>query len=257
MNKDKPLAYWATVDLYRTYLFEDGPFLETVADLGGKVDGPTLSRIARAYSVSRTIPASPNGKDNLELFAREIVRLACSWPSSFQARASACRELAKDLSEKFDRKTPKPDKIAKAAVAPHSAVTKLIWFLRPDRWTVYDSFAASAVLKHGGNAEERQQRFYETIEEPLARLAEAVRPTLSAFNHKLHAERLLDKFLVLKGSDDRRRDSVMMQNAHFIRLLPREIASRLGEASGKIGALVTDGSFPAERGKRSHVWKAA
>jgi hypothetical protein len=263
MNPGQSYAYWATVDLYRTFLFEDGPLLETIIDAGGRLDGLTLSRIAQSYSVARTIPAAPDDDPtfNVDIFAREVIALSDAWPKDTIERAAACRKTADKLVSLF-RRTAKAAREGETPVtprktgSPHSAVTKLIWFLKPDGWTVYDRYAADAVLagpdKNGG---ERQQRFYDAIAEPLATYAEPLRGPLAELNPRLHAERLIDKYLVLKGFSEASYTGAQVKNRHFLRLAPESLAKSIERTARVVQPLLPDDAFPKQR--RTRKKKAA
>jgi len=244
MSVEQRISYWATIQLYRTYLFEDGPFLEMIRDAGGNMDSHTLSRIAYSYAVSRTIPAPPKNVDksyNLELFARAVLNLQKNWPSSTQDRAQACRTTTCVLAKNFSRRSD-----ARISGAPHSAVTKLIWFLEPTGWTVYDRLAANAVPKHGEDTEQRQERFYNIIKEPLAEWSDKIRQPLSQLDPKLHAERLIDKYLLITGLGTDGRNRANIPNVHFLRLLPNEFRKRLVDVSTEVALLLPNNAFPKE-----------
>lgn len=251
MSKQERTAYLAAVELYRTFLFEDGPVLETMAEAGGTMDHVTLSRIAQLYSVARTIPTPSDigGPDvNREQFAKAMAALACQWPADFQSRAKACRDVAVQLENGFDRRL-RQDDFARKSSGPHSAVTKFIWFLKPEGWTVYDRLAADAVLRSGGNTQERQARFYLTIDKPLSHWAGKLRPILEKFDKRLHAERLLDKFLLMQGAM-LQREVMRQQNGHFLRVLPDDLAARVRQMASDVAEILPDDAFPLEE-KRS------
>lgn len=252
MNTEHRTSYWATVDFYRSFLFEDGPLLETIADNEGVLTPKTLSRIAVLYSVSRTIPSPPEGFErnhNIKLFARRVIELADHWPEDLLSRAEACRKAANDLAEQFELKDRTPGAPIRVRGAPHSAVTKMIWFLKPTGWTVYDRYAGDAVLLSGGNTEDRQRRFYSTIAQPLAHWSHELRGPVAALHPKLHAERLIDKYLVLSGLDVAKRRDAVTANEHFVRLLPDALRETLLTTAGQVAAILPE-QFEREARKR-------
>jgi hypothetical protein len=240
-------AYVALIELYRTFLFDDGPLLETIKDQGGSMSSTTLARIAQSYSVSRTIPAGPedNSGQNLELFAEVVTQLSRSWPGDFQQRAKACREAAVKLSREFVREDRTR---SRAFSGPHSAVTKLIWFLRPHGWTVYDKLAADAVLRSGGSTEERQARFYLVVQEPLRDAAQRSQGTLGHLDARLHPERLFDKLLLCTSlSKTPEKFGILEQkNRHFLRLLPPSLARRVHDVALEAGEQMRTLRMPKE-----------
>ena len=253
MNVEKSFAYWATIQLYRAYLFTDGPVMETIRDAGNTMNISALSKIADSYSVARTIPAAPKNENgqggdyNYILFLKALLNLRAKWPSGTLNRACACRETANELAKNFKRK-PQDEGQNKNYGAPHSAVTKLIWFLEPKGWTIYDQIVANAVLKGGGNTEDRQRRFYETIDQPFAKYSKMIRPVLSTFNSKLHAERLVDMYLQFTGYKDDARDKAMKRNRYFLKLLPKEIGKQLKTNGAEIAQILPNDAF----GKEAH-----
>lgn len=243
-----PIGFWVTIELYRTYLSEDGPLIEAVKANRGMTDIDTLAQITRSYAVSRTIPEPP-GEDkrrNLQVFVAAINDLAKQWPDPTLERAKICREIAAkfkvDFAWKPDRLTPQH--------APHSAVTKLIWFLRPRLWTVFDQVAANAVLRAGGSTCEHQQRFYDVIAEPLVDWANILRPTIECLDTNLHAERLIDKFLLFKGWTSEERGRAQTRNRYFLNLLPEEFGKRLEAVAHSVAGMLPDDAFPKEDGLR-------
>lgn len=260
---DHPHAYWATIDLYRTFLFEDGPLLEAIVDAGGTLDGAMVTRIARSYSVARTIPAAleDDKGHNFRLLAKKITALANDWPDGTIERAEACRKTAEELALQFTirpRDARPPSKLHKMG-APHSAVTKLIWFLKPEGWTVYDRYAANAVVAGTGTSGDRQKRFYEAIAEPLAYYAERLREPLAKLHPRLHAERLIDKYLVLKGLKPDEYKRACESNCHFLRSLPPHISQDIKRSANAILPLLPNDAIskkPRTRRKKSRELEA-
>lgn len=240
------ISYWAMIELYRTYLFEDGPFLETIRDAGGQLDAKTLSRIAHSYSVSRTIPSSPKSDGyNLQILWNEIKDLQKRWPTTLDRRAEECRISAIRVSASFQRQEKSEGK-GRSPGAPHSAITKLIWFVEPNGWTVFDALASNAVLKSGGTAGERQQRFYRVIAEPFAHWTDNLRKNTGRFEPRLYAERLIDKYLLLTGLKPQGFSEVRTRNCHFLRLLPQPIQERLTQCALAVANDLPNGAFPKE-----------
>jgi hypothetical protein len=92
----------------------------------GRLSASSAKRIADEYRVTRTLPANTYG-----LIANEINKLALSFESSnLTVRAGLCLKTAKKLHHKN---------------IPKSATSKLVWFIAPRGWTMYDKFAAKGV----------------------------------------------------------------------------------------------------------------
>ena len=251
MTERERISYWATIELYRTWLLEDGPFLARLKNASSEERLKILHEIAISYSVRRTIPAAPenaetkNKHSNLEVLVKAIDDSVTRWPSDFLGRAEECRNAARNAAKNFDRAKPvKFDAENPGKGAPHSAVTKLVWFLKPDGWTVYDRLASSAVLPDQiSRAHERQEKFYKQIEHDFAIYEAIAKPILARFEPRLHAGRLVDKFLVLRG-DDAKRIEWEQRNQIFLQLIPSAVRDPLISTASEIAAGWPDCAFP-------------
>ena len=251
MTEPAHISYWATIELYRTWLLEDGPFLARLENVSPEERLKILHEIAISYSVRRTIPAASDNAEtknkhgNLEVLAEAIDQIIAHWPSNFLERATKCRNAAERAAQNFDRAKPvKFDAADPGKGAPHSAVTKLVWFLKPDGWTVFDKLASSAVLPNSiSRADERQKAFYNTIADDFAIYEAMAKPILAGFEPRLHAGRLVDKFLVLRG-DDAKRTQWEKRNRIFLDLLPEAVRDPLVFTASEIAAGWPDCAFP-------------
>jgi hypothetical protein len=84
-------------------------------------------------------------------------------------------------------------------------MTKFMWFLHPAGWTVFDDVAATGLHVGGGGKEARSLRFYRKLEaigfdELVKAISAATKGTVLA---DMHAERVVDSFLYIRGIDDR------------------------------------------------------
>ena len=265
MTEREPISYWATIELYRTWLLEDGPFLARLENASPEERLKILHEIAISYSVRRTIPAAPDNDEtnnkyaNLEVLVEAIEQIIADWPPNFLQRAKKCREAARSAAANFARVKPaKYDADNSGKGAPHSAVTKLVWFLKPDGWTMFDSLASRAVLPNSiSGAGERQKHFYNTIDKDFAVYEAKAKPILAGFEARLHAGpgfrprlyagRLVDKFLVLRG-DDAKRTQWEQRNRIFLDLLPDAVRDPLVSTASEIAAGWPDYAFPKAAG---------
>ena len=95
---------------------------------------------------------------------------------------------------------------------------------------MYDRFAAQGVLyPRSGNSLEKLGRFYDAIEErkftsDIHRVQRIIKE--SPFKN-LHGTRVIEKFLMLIGMDDERRDISMKTSANFCGALPIGVRRKL------------------------------
>jgi hypothetical protein len=108
------------------------------------------------------------------------------WPDDLKCRADRCLKVSEALS------LPKK---------PLSAVTKLVWFLRPEGWTVYDSYAWRGLSCGGNKGEERLREFYcklhkKKFSHAAARIDGILSDTVWA---NIAGTRVLDVLMMLNG----------------------------------------------------------
>lgn len=218
------LLKWAVVEHYRLWLFFDGPELVRVQENNDRLTPQAVKRIAREYGI---LQGCPKGTSKLEM-AENIVRLLDRenevHPDSFLERANRCAWLAKEAK-----------RLGYVRSREASAMTKLMWFLRPEGWTMFDKYAADAI---GTNEYEspidRMEAFYSNLSErsfenAARRLGNALREDGWP---DLHGERVIDKFLWLSEADDR---DVVIDNCRiFLTLLPNGVGDRLEHTAQKI-----------------------
>ena len=175
----------ATMERARWWLSVDAPLLEQVRQ-DGKLTAETVGAIATAYRVRRTL--GPPG--SLQSIADVLNVEVASWPPDLVGRARVCVRAAERI---FDQKI--------TTSAPYSAVTKLMWFLKPMDWTVFDQYAAGALGAQWRKTGLRVDRFYATLSDAgfldAANIIDDVlRPTLW---RDLRGARVLDSWLMLHG----------------------------------------------------------
>ncbi len=205
------LAYqwWLTCDAYFTN-----------ADLSSDLDERWLREIGKPYLVNRTIP---NGRE--DTFIRMVKSSGQSAEMDLEQRAA---RLSLALSRNFDRQK-----------VPASAASKVSWFAWPQGWTMYDSYAAKALIgKPTATGLARMEMFYAALamrgwKDLLGGTRLALRPF--AFDPRL-AERTIDKFLFLHGMDEAALEPALAMIDGFVHALPAELRDdviRAGEATGE------------------------
>ena len=161
--------YWAVVEHVRTWLRDDGPFIQEIKRGNGALNGRTLRRIATTYKVSRGIPrGGADGDTHAEALARLINDT--NWPSELVPRAKVCANLAREANEK--RYTHG---------IQTSAITKFSWFAQPLGWTPYDTFTARAMGFRGARTVCSMVSFYAELQQRgFSELAEQVQSVMDS-----------------------------------------------------------------------------
>lgn len=112
-----------------------------------------------------------------------------------------------------------------------SGISKLAWFTAPKGWTLFDRLAAEAVGIKSGNARYKAIRFYAHLQEKgFPSLAERMNKALAdggmASPH-FHAERIVDQYLWLRGSDPDALPLIEAKTAAFLQAVGTEVKARL------------------------------
>lgn len=224
LDEKRNLLKWAVIENYHLWLFFDGPELVRVRENNEYLTAQAVQRIAREYNV---LQSTPQGTSKLKM-AENIVRLLARekrvHPNSLMARAERCAWLANEAQ-----------RLGYVRNREASAMTKLMWFLKPRGWTMFDRYAADAIgtNKHSSPID-RMKEFYSNLSE--RNFESAARRLGSALRENgwrgLHGERVVDKFLWLSEADDR--DHVIDNCRVFLTLLPNGIGDRLEYTAQKI-----------------------
>ncbi|MEX1303688.1 MAG: hypothetical protein WEA84_00805 [Rhodovibrionaceae bacterium] len=112
-------AYWF-------WRYFDEIELKRLQKVDNKHDADSVSRIGNIYSVSRSLP-----KAKREKVADCINELAGKFPGkTLTERAQLCLDAARSINSKK---------------LPRSGVSKLVWFVAPSDWTMFDSYAHKGV----------------------------------------------------------------------------------------------------------------
>lgn len=218
------LLKWAVIEHYRLWLFFDGLEIARIRENDDKLTPPAVQRIAQEYNV---LQSTPKGTSKLRM-AKNIVRLLSGenrdHPSSLLARAERCAWLAKEAK-----------RLGYVKNREASAMTKLMWFLKPGGWTMFDRYAADAIgTNKYPSPIDRMEEFYSNLSE--RDFESAARRLGSALRENgwcgLHGERVVDKFLWLSEADDR---GYVIDNCKiFLTLLPNGIGDRLEHMAREI-----------------------
>lgn len=227
------LLYWAVIEHYRYWLAFDGIERHRLERQGNRLDAQAVRRIGIEYMVNRGVyqkadaqpareargklagrPAKDAREDGAPRLAFLINEEAeAGWDNwDLRQRAARCAAIANEAAD---------NGATRGRLA--SAVSKLMWFIRPRGWTLYDDLSANATVATIPNTVEEMLAFYGALQERgfAECAAEINRRFASSALRELYGERVIDKFFLLNGqSADERTDSLAGLEAFLSILLP-------------------------------------
>lgn len=238
-------AYWAVIEHHHCWLAPDGCFYRQVVQ-DGRLTPEVARIIARDFRVSRTIGQvegeGKNPSNGVQVLAEAIN--TSDWPDDLVDRAKICLAIANDHRDACARLNK-----AKAFHAPVSAVTKLMWFLRPEGWTMFDKYARIGLI---GNKNDPES-FYVRLSE-VGFHAMCLRLNELCKEHgfpELWGERIIDKFLMLHGKsqvDSGETDGQVQlfsaMKRHYLELLPADLNGRLVKLASAVSKELNEETFP-------------
>ncbi len=213
----------------------DGCYRKEIEDRG--LTPELASHISREYRVARTIGAVETDS-GISALVRAIN--ASAWPDTLEDRAQLCIAIAHEHRKKSEA-------LGKGQKwhAPVSAVTKLMWFLRPSGWTMFDRFARMGLI---GNRNDPLQFYRKLAEIDFTSLCDQLHLECRGKGFSdLYGERIIDKCLMFHGAGDNSdfvRTSTMI-NRHYLSLQPLETAERLTRLADTTTALLETALMPA------------
>ena len=180
----------AVIEHLRWWLADDGVNFRNF-QTNGQVDPKTLRTIAVIYYVSRGLR-----KGKQDRIAKLIDRKLEDWPEKLTERASFVSDIA-NLANKQGLTNG----------VQLSAFSKLLWFARPDGWTLYDKWAQK------GLAHPRKSigfiAYYKRLEElQFLEVTGAMRDVINGSHFdELWPERIVDKYLMMCGQQSENSNS--------------------------------------------------
>ena len=239
--------YWATIEYHRFWLSVDRPRLTVLSKADGQMTPVLLRDIAREYKVSRNLKGQDKkNKSEDDTAANEICNILNAAQLSFTESLSERLKHAKEIIEEIRPYTAKASPKKKSQVTESneestteksktvdaaSAVTKLIWFLEPKGWTVFDSYAAKGVGIPPYRAMERMEYFYKAlILENFEALVEEMQQCIKEKSEMLAgipAARILDTLFMARGERGAGSDHGIALTAAYLSQLPCDIQSDL------------------------------
>lgn len=180
LKSDLSLAF---IRYVRTWLHFDGAMLKAVSRSNGLTE-QLVQQIAIEYSVMRGIRSRDGARKLARLLNRRIVK----WPSEdLLGRANFCAELANEVQYyTYGNQV--------------SAISKLIWFLKPNGWTPFDRSASAGLVKMTGNGS-RFSSFYSTLyQHGFVSVSWEMQKYIPGSFAGISALRVLDVYLMRKGN---------------------------------------------------------
>ncbi len=220
------LIFWAVIEHHRWWFADDGVHLQSIAQNG--LNGQNLRNIAKSYFVSRGI----YGGRESEL-AEHINNQSTEWPENLLERCQFCANLATYAEEEGWTRGQQA-----------SAMSKLMWFLKPTKWTMFDQFAANgAEVPRNANPLLRMQNFFTAIHNRgFTHAAGEIQAVIDEREQIcLFGERVIDKFLMLRGFDENRRTTTINYCQYYLNILPEAQKNSLIDLAGAIQASCADG----------------
>lgn len=236
--------YWSTIRYLRAWWATDGVNVQRVADEG--MTTPLLRSIAKEYNVNRGIAAAKNSKVALHvhgdlgtdpsaaLLCKLVNEAVHNWPDGLLARAQACRDVMDKAADHqvgvpIWRK-PLPDgQLSNELPALKdlaSAITKLVWFLRPHGWTIFDDLAATGLGIPDQQRRARMTAFYDRLHDlRFEALVAAMAQEIEARGFTpILAPRILDTVLMARSEANGPKAQIANEVA-FLSLLPPALAA--------------------------------
>lgn len=185
LSQRRCLLYWAVIERY--FARKEGELAVQQSITKGKISVANVKRIFSITHVRRSA-----GKGNEKKFRKVINRaVGRKWPGDIMARAQSCAKMTTQVHNWGNFRG-----------LPASAVTKIVWFLKPNGWTFFDGYAASALGVGGIPATVRMVNYYGELNRRKfnAQACDIGRILKKYRLSRLYGERVIDAFLWLAGN---------------------------------------------------------
>ncbi|MFN3626739.1 MAG: hypothetical protein ACK4S3_02535 [Parvibaculum sp.] len=237
-------VYWATLAYARWWLAVDGPFVGAVTAEGGFTK-TLLRRVAVRYNVNRGLLQPEGQKDGEDVSASGVIDLlrgaTTAWPAGLCERADVCVQIAEAAQQEGWT-----DKLQV------SGVSKFVWFLKPERWTLFDRFAAKGMgVPAHWNRRHQFQAFYATLDDgDFDGVVARIEPVVTAsVLPGLPASRIIDSLLMARGARGSTRHEVE-ESRTFLTLLPPEFRDDLQRVATQLQDEIGNDVLPPMNTKR-------
>lgn len=227
--------YWATITYYRHWISSDGPWTLEVQRTA--MTPKMLTRIAIRYNIMRGVSSKDERGQKTDVHQTNLCALvnkaAKNWPRQFLKRAKKCEHIALAAQKKGCFKN-----------FQGSAVSKLMWFIRPNDWTMFDNLAARGLgVRPNSSSRARMNEFYKTLDnKKLPTLWRSMQRAIDLGCLKgMPAPRVIDNLLMNRAREDVDGSRIYIAKFWISVLTPfqaREIHTAAAELEAKFGAKV-------------------
>lgn len=250
--------YWSLIKYTRAWWASDGARLEVVREYQG-LNTHLIRSITDEYNVVRSLPGGYDISygDNEKQGRKERVRFSeendpvaekihtviaehlIKWNGDLNAKAEICITICNQLRE-ID--VAPPNEVFPFRNNALSATSKLVWFLRPTKWTMYDRFACAGLFGEDQTTNEKTFRaFYSELQrlkflDYEAKLEQSFKGTVF---EGVPASRILDTLLMERAPEKTKisgaaYDRRMLYMRGFLNTLPTHFSTALKAAATKI-----------------------
>ena len=231
------LAYWATIENYRWWLAHDHVYLSLIKDRG-QFSNDIVRTVAKAYGVNRGIPASDDKKaDHMALGIASAL-------NDFDAKSFQAQPMKEKIArfQSLVEKMPMNQDVKQGDNPIFvSGASKLLWFVAPRGWTMFDKLAADGMgIKKSLPSMERAKDYYTALAgRKFDDTTSKIRKILDQSDFSsLYAERLIDKFLWLAGCQSETWENSRLSLRYYMQGLFPVVRDKLEALAKQIEAAV-------------------
>lgn len=225
----------AVAEHFKTFHGFDGVILNQIQSNNANFTGKQIRKIANVYFVTRGIKKRPDKccRDvHAQWIASELSNLGVTSEEELLNKFRKCQ----DIAERASRSDTGDKEDIHTNGFQISAMTKFMWFKQPLNWTPFDDTAASGLGINKKPPRKRSVDFYNKLRDiKFTNHVEKIRNELTQTPHEhLFAERIIDKFLMLKCVEENQGDVLFGDTYEFVQLLPNDCRSKLEKTAKRI-----------------------
>jgi hypothetical protein len=240
---DEKPVYWSTIAYLRVWWASDGVRLAAIR-AAGRITPEMLRDLGTEYNVNRSITRPDKNKGAPDVNAQAVCDLLEQqiphWPADLKNRIIFCKEIINAIKKVTHEEG---DELA-------SATTKFIWFLRPDRWTIFDKFAAKGIrvpTRHE-KASIKMGHFYKLlIEHDFIGLTSLMQDSIDRsplfekknVERRVPATRIIDTLLMARGGRGGDQEAIDGFK-EFLALLPCDLSGAVHDLASTLQNLAPD-----------------
>lgn len=138
---------------------------------------------------------------------------------------------------------------------PESAVSKLAWFFSPERWTLFDSRAASAWGNKSflGFFSDLETKGFDCFCDIADREIAAIRPSKADNSDRLYGSRVLDKALYILGGIDNYKWLALFDSSEIHKKMPAKVREEVQGLGCEIGKSISTELQKSKNGIIEHL----